>query len=75
VPTHTVSHYANSFAVNLGEVGEDGLRELGGDVAVHFVAFRPGFFCRVDVEACAGAEVVGVVFALDFETSYFAVLE
>lgn len=70
--THAVPHYANSFAVDLDEVGEDGLGELGCDVAVHFVAFGPGFFCRIHVEARAGAKVVGVVFALDVKTSFLA---
>ncbi len=50
---HTVAHYTNSFAIDLVEIREHGLGELGGDVAVHFVAFGPGFFCRVHVKAGA----------------------
>jgi len=62
-----VSEDADPFTVHLLEVLEDGLGQLGRDVAVHLVAFVPGSFGGVEVEACAGAEVEGVVFAFDFE--------
>ena len=64
---HTVSHNANSLAINLIEIVKDGFRQLGRDVAVHFVSLGPGIFDGVNVEAGARAEVVGVVFGLDFE--------
>lgn len=41
--------------------------ELGGDVAVHFIVCTPGCSGCVDVKAGAGAEVVAVVFAFDFQ--------
>lgn len=58
------------LAVHPLEVLEDGLGQLGRDVAVHLVAFIPGGFGGVEVEAGAGAEVVGVVFTFDFEPTY-----
>lgn len=67
VPAHAVSEDADPLTVHLLEILEDGLGQLGRDVAVHLVAFVPGGFGRVEVEGCAGAEVEGVVFALDFE--------
>jgi len=62
-----MSKDADPLTVHLLEVLEYGLGQLGCDVAVHLVAFVPGGFGRVEVEACAGAEVEGVVFAFDFE--------
>ena len=66
---HAVARYADSAAVELGEGFKECIGKLGGYVAVHFVAFGPRLFCGVDIEACATAEVVGVVFALDFKTA------
>ncbi len=70
MPAHAMAEDTDAVCVHLLEVVEDGPGELRGDVAVHFVAFAPGRFGRVDVEAGAAAEVVGVVFALDVETAW-----
>jgi len=67
VPAHAMSEDADPLTVHLLEVLEDGLGQLGCDVAVHLVAFVPGGFGCVEVETGAGAEVEGVVFAFDFE--------
>ena len=69
VAAHAVAEDANAVRVQLLEVLEDGPGEFRGDVAVHFVTLAPGGFGRVDVEARAAAEVVRVVFALDFQTA------
>jgi hypothetical protein len=53
----------------LRERREDSLGQFFSDVAVHVVPGVVGSFGGVDVEACARAEVVGVVFALDVETA------
>ena len=70
MPAHAVPEKADAVRIHLLEVVEDGLGELRGDVAVHFVSLVPGGFGRVDVEARAAAEIVGVVFALDLETAW-----
>lgn len=67
--THAVPEDADPRAVDLRERGEDCLRELGGDVAVHFVTVGPRLLGCVKVETGAGAEVVGIVLALDFQPS------
>lgn len=67
--THTVPKDTNPRPIDLLESVKDRLGELLRDVAVHFVALGPRFLGRVDVEAGAGAEVVGVVFALDFQST------
>ncbi len=67
---HAVSEDAHPLRIHLFEVVEDGLGELGGDVAVHFVSLAPRRFGRVDVEAGAASEVVGIVFAFDLQTSW-----
>ena len=69
MPAHTMPKDTNPLAIHLLEVLKHRLRQLGRDVAIHLIPFRPRLFCRIDVEACAGAEVVGVIFALDFESS------
>lgn len=56
-------------AVEGGEGFEEVGGEFGGDVGFHFVVARPGGAGRVDVEAGAGAEVVGFVLAFDGEAS------
>lgn len=66
---HAVAHDANARTVELFERGENGLGQLLGDIAVHFVSLRPGFFGGVDVETGAGAKVVSLIFALNLETS------
>lgn len=62
---HAVPEDADSRAVDLRERGEDCLRELGSDVAVHLVAIGPRLLRCVYVETGAGAKVVGIVLALD----------
>lgn len=69
MPPHAMPKDADSPRVNLLKGREDSLRQLGGDVAVHAVAIGPGLLRRVNVEARAGAEVVGVVFAWDLESA------
>ncbi len=70
VPAHTMPEDADPRCVDLLEGVGDRRGELGGDVAVHVVALGPGFPGRVDVEASAGAEIVGVVFARDSEAAW-----
>lgn len=65
VPAHAVTEDANAVPIQLLEVVEDGLGQFRRDVAVHSVACIPRRFRRVDVEAGARPEIVGVVFALD----------
>lgn len=65
VPAHAVTEDANAVRIQLLEVVEDGLGQFRRDVAVHSVACIPRRFRRVDVEAGARPEIVGVVFALD----------
>ena len=69
VPAHAVPENANSIAVQLFELREEGFGEFFRYVAVHLVPFTPWLLRCVYVEACAGAEVVGLVLALDFETA------
>ena len=64
-----MSENADALPVHLCKVFENGTGELRRDVAVHPVPFVPGGFGRVDVEPGAAAEVIRVVFALDFETT------
>lgn len=70
MPAHAVPEDADSPRVDLLKGREDSLGQVGGDVAVHPVALGPGFLRRVDVEARAGAKVVGVVFAWDLESAW-----
>lgn len=67
---HAMSEDAHPFRIDLFEVVENGLGELGGDVAVHFVSLAPRRIGRVDVEAGAASEVVRFVFAFDLQTSW-----
>lgn len=53
-----------------GEGGEEERREFGDDVAFHLVICGPWRLGCVDVESCAGAEVVGFVFAFDIQAAY-----
>ena len=69
MPAHTVSQNADPLRVHLFEVVEDGRGQLRGDVAVHVVSFGPGRPGRVDVEARAAAEIKGLVFAFDAQTT------
>jgi hypothetical protein len=63
---HGMSGDGDARGIKLGEGGEECVGKLAADVGFHFVVFGPGALRCVDVEACAGAEVVGVVFALYF---------
>ena len=65
MPAHAVPEDANAVGIHLFEVVEDRLGQFRRDVAVHSVLFVPGRFRRVDVEAGARPEIIGVVFALD----------
>ena len=69
MPAHAMPEDTDPLAVHLLVVFEDGSGELRRDVAVHLVTFVPGGFGCVEVEAGAGAEVIGVVFAFDLKTA------
>lgn len=69
VSAHAVPEDANAVRIQLFEVVEDGLGQFRRDVAVHSVPFVPGRFRRVDVEAGARPEIIGVIFALDLQSS------
>ena len=70
VAAHAVPRDAHAAGVQLLEVREQRRRQLVRDVARHTVALVPRRLGRVDVEAGAAAEVVGVVFASDVEASW-----
>ena len=67
---HAMSEDTHAVTVQLLEFREKGFGQLVRDVAVHFVSFAPGLLGRVDVKACAGAEVVGFVFTGDLEAAW-----
>jgi hypothetical protein len=69
VTTHTVTSDTDAAGVELGELGEDGLGQFLGDVAVHIVACVIRGLCSVDVEASAGAEVISIILAFDVKTA------
>ena len=64
--SHAVPGYGDAGGIEFWEGREKGGGQLARYVRFHFVVFGPGAICGVDVETGAGAEVVGVVFALDF---------
>jgi hypothetical protein len=66
---HTMTRDPDPTGVELREHPENGLGQLLRHIGVHVVAIVVGRLGRVDVEAGAGAEVVGVVFAFDVEAS------
>lgn len=69
MPTHTMTGNTHPPRIKLGKRRKDRLGQFLGDVRVHVIAIVVGGLCSVDVEACAGAEVVRVVFALDVEAA------
>jgi hypothetical protein len=74
VPAHGVTCYGNARGVEFGEGGVEGGGEFAGDVGLHFVAAGPGGAGCIEVETGAGAEVVGFVFAFDFESAWLSQL-
>lgn len=70
VTPHTMSRNANPTLVQLRKRLKDRLGEFLGDVGVHVIALVIRGLCRVDVEASAGAEVPGVVFAFDVQAAF-----
>ena len=58
MPTHAMSENAHSLTVHLLKVLENCVRELGRNVAIHPISFRPRGLCSVEVEPSAGAEIV-----------------
>ena len=64
--THTMPEDTDPLAIDLLEILEDGLGELGRDVAVHLIPLVPRRLGSIEIEAGAGAEIVGIVLALDF---------
>ena len=75
MPAHAMPEETDPLTVHLLVVFENRFGELGRDVAIHLIAVVPGGFGCVEVEAGAGAEVVGVVFAFDFEAAWFQTRE
>lgn len=71
MPTHTMSENAYPLPIHLLEIVKNGLRQLRRDVGVHLISLRPRQFGSIDVEASAGAKVIVVIFALDFEATWF----
>ena len=69
MPTHAMSKNADPLAINFFEIFEYSLWQLGCDIAVHPVPLRPRLFGGIDIESCAAAEVVRVIFARNFETT------
>lgn len=67
--THAVARDADAVAVELGEGREECLWEFLSDVRVHLVAFAVRLLRSIHVEARAGAKVVVIIFALDFQPS------
>lgn len=55
---HAMAKDTDSFTVDLLEVVEHCLRQLGRDVTIHLIALIPWRLRSIDVEAGAGAEVV-----------------
>lgn len=70
MPTHTMSKNTDPRPINLWEGRKDRFGQFGRDVTVHVIPLGPRFLRCVDVETGAGAEVVGVVFALDVEATW-----
>ena len=64
--THTMPEDTNPLAIELLEILENGVGQLGRDVAVHFIPLVPRRLGSVEVETRAGAEVICVILALDF---------
>lgn len=58
--------------IELRERRKDRPGQLLGDVGVHVIAGVVGRLDCVDVEARSGAEVVGVVFTLDVQATFFS---
>lgn len=76
VTTHTMPRNTNSTGIDLiFESFEDGLRKFFGHVAIHLVPVVVRWICSVDIKSSASAEVVGIVFTFDVQSScYIAVL-
>lgn len=64
--THTMPKDTDSLAIDLLEILEDGVGELGRDVAVHLIPLVPRRLGSVEIEAGAGAEIVCIILPLDF---------
>lgn len=63
VAAHGVTGDGDPLAVNLGELLEDEIGELLGEVRLHLVVLAPRVLGGVDVEGGGAAKVVGVVLA------------
>ena len=64
--THTVPKDTDPLAIDLLEILEDGLGELGRDVAVHLIPLVPRRLGSIEIEAGAGAEIICIILALEF---------
>lgn len=69
MPAHAVPRDGDVGSVELVKGGKERLGQLLRDVRVHFVVLGPRFLGRVDVEAGAGAKVVGLILALDLQAA------
>ena len=67
--THAMSKNADPLAIDFFKIFEYSLWQLGCDIAIHLVPLRPRLFSGIDIESCAAAEVVRVVFARNLETT------
>ena len=67
---HAVACDADSASVKLLERSKESFGELFGNVRIHVVALCPWLLGRIDVKAGARAEIVGIVLALNLESSY-----
>ena len=64
-----MSAYRHSRGIDLQEFPEHNLGQFLRDIALHLVVLAPWIRRSIDVETCPAAEIVGVVFALDFHSS------
>lgn len=66
---HAVACDADSAHVELFEGRGKRFWKLLGNVRVHVVALVVWLLGRVDIEACAGTEIPGLILTLDIESS------
>lgn len=64
---HTMPRNADPARIQLLKLGEQRLRQLLRDIAVHLISLTPRLPRRIDVEARAGPEIVAFVFAFDLQ--------
>ena len=67
--THAVSKDTHAIAIQLLEALKESFRQLVFDIAVHAVPSAPWLLSCINIEARAGAEVIGVILAGKFQTT------